>query len=247
MVMEVGMSNTYDLAGKAAVVTGGAKGIGRAIVERLRESGAQVHIWDISAADLHDVASLAVDITLPDQIAKALAATIERVPRIDILVNDAGYLGTLHPFEQHDPNDWHRIIQVNLIGTLLVTQAILPHMRRWGGGRIVNMGSLAGKEGLANLAAYSAASSGVIAFTKALSREVVSSGIFVNCVAPGPIDTSMIHNLGDEAVANMINDSPMKRLGLAEEVAHLVAWLCTDASKFNTGAVFDMSGGRARY
>jgi len=128
-----------------------------------------------------------------------------------------------------------------------VTQAVLPYMLRQGSGRIVNLGSLAGKEGLAGLAAYSAASAGVIAFTKALSREVVERNIFVNCVAPGPIDTDMIRDLGASAVERMIADSPMKRLGSAGEVAHLVAWLCSEASRFNTGAVFDMSGGRARY
>jgi 2-dehydro-3-deoxy-L-rhamnonate dehydrogenase (NAD+) len=115
------------------------------------------------------------------------------------------------------------------------------------GGRIVNLGSLAGKEGLAKLAAYSAASAGVISFTKALGREIADTNIRVNCVAPGPIDTDMIRGLGPDAVDAMINDSPMKRLGTAEEAAHLVAWLCSDASNFNTGAVFDMSGGRARY
>jgi 2-dehydro-3-deoxy-L-rhamnonate dehydrogenase (NAD+) len=119
--------------------------------------------------------------------------------------------------------------------------------RRWGDGRIINMGSLAGKEGLPHLAAYSAASAGVIAFSKALGREVVNSNIFVNCVAPGPIDTEMIRNLGAQVVEIMINDSPIKRLGSADEVAHLVAWLCSEASRFNAGAVFDMSGGRARY
>jgi len=128
-----------------------------------------------------------------------------------------------------------------------VTQAVLPYMARHGGGRIINMGSLAGKEGLANLAAYSAASAGVISFTKALSREVIGQNIYVNCVAPGPIDTDMIRNLGSEVVENMILDSPTKRLGSAEEVAHLVVWLCSEASRFNTGAIFDMSGGRARY
>jgi 3-oxoacyl-[acyl-carrier protein] reductase len=128
-----------------------------------------------------------------------------------------------------------------------VSQAVLPYMIRSGGGRIVNMGSLAGKEGVPTLIAYSAASAGVIAFTKALSREVVGHGIFINCVAPGPIDTDMIQSLGPQAVAAMIADSPMKRLGLADEVAHLVTWLCTEASRYNTGAVFVMSGGRARY
>ena len=166
---------------------------------------------------------------------------------MDILVNNAGYLGILHAFERHDPEDWGRIIQVNLIGMMKVAQAVLPPMRAAGGGRIINMGSLAGKEGLAQLAAYSAASAGVIAFTKALAREVVADNIFVNCVAPGPIDTDMIRGLGDEAVKQMIGDSPVRRLGTAEEVAHLIAWLCSDASRFNAGAVFDMSGGRARY
>ena len=115
------------------------------------------------------------------------------------------------------------------------------------GGRIINLGSLAGKEGLAGIAAYSAASAGVISFSKALSREVAHHGIFVNCVAPGPIDTDMIRDLGPDVVSQMITDSPLRRLGHASEVANLVAWLCTEASCFNTGAVFDMSGGRARY
>jgi 2-dehydro-3-deoxy-L-rhamnonate dehydrogenase (NAD+) len=128
-----------------------------------------------------------------------------------------------------------------------VTQAVLPYMMRAGGGRIVNMGSLAGKEGLPRLAAYSAASAGVIAFTKAIGREVVGHNILVNCVAAGPIDTDMIRDLGDDVVKSMIADSPMKRLGRADDVAHLVAWLCSEACQFNAGAIFDMSGGRARY
>jgi 3-oxoacyl-[acyl-carrier protein] reductase len=136
---------------------------------------------------------------------------------------------------------------VNLIGVMQVTQAVLPYMLRSGGGRIVNMGSLAGKEGLAKLAGYSAASAGVIAFTKALSREVVGRNILVNCVAAGPIDTDMIRNLGADVVDAMIAESPMKRLGSPADVAHLIAWLCSEAGQFNTGAVFDMSGGRARY
>ena len=140
----------------------------------------------------------------------------------------------------------------NLLGLLAVYalqrfQAVLPIMIRQGGARIVNLGSLAGKEGLAGIAAYSAASAGVITFTKALSREVAQHNVFVNCVAPGPIDTDMIQDLGAEVVSRWISDSPMGRLGKASEVAHLVAWLCTEASSFNTGAVFDMSGGRARY
>lgn len=241
------MANSYDLSGKTAVVTGGAKGIGKAIVECLLASGARVWVWDTSGIDYEGVNSVIVDVTNADQIAQAIAQIINKGSRIDILVNNAGYLGQLHAFDEHEQDDWNRIIQVNLVGMLQVTQLVLPYMRRWAGGRIINMGSLAGKEGLAQLAAYSAASGGVIAFTKALGREVVNSNIFVNCVAPGPTDTGMIRNLGTEAVKAMIDDSPMKRLGKVEEVAQLVTWLCSEASRFNTGAVFDMSGGRARY
>jgi 2-dehydro-3-deoxy-L-rhamnonate dehydrogenase (NAD+) len=239
------MANSYDLEGKFIVVTGAAKGIGRSIAELLVASGATVRIWDANPAEVPGTSIDLVDITDP----AAIEAALSRVPhpQPDILVNNAGYLGKTQEFAGHPNEDWQRILAVNLLGTMRVTQAVLPRMRSAGHGRIVNMGSLAGKEGLATLAAYSAASAGVIAFTKALSRELASHNIFVNCVAPGPIDTDMIRRLGVEAVNGMIADSPMKRLGSASEVAQLVAWLCTDASRFNTGAVFDMSGGRARY
>ena len=240
------MSNIYDLAGKTAIVTGAAKGIGRAIAELLMTNDCDVMIWDVSPSNLPGATSFQVDVTQPNQI----AAVLDQFPadrQIDILVNDAGYLGRATNFVGHAPADWRRILEVNLHGTMQVTQAILPIMIRQGGGRIVNLGSLAGKEGLAGITAYSAASAGVISFTKALSREVAQHNIFVNCVAPGPIDTDMIQDLGTEVVNRMISDSPMGRLGQASEVAHLVAWLCTEASRFNTGAIFDMSGGRARY
>jgi 2-dehydro-3-deoxy-L-rhamnonate dehydrogenase (NAD+) len=239
------MPNSYDLEGKVIIVTGAAKGIGRSIAELLVASGATVRIWDANPAEVPGTSIDLVDITDP----AAIEAALSRVPhpQPDILVNNAGYLGKTQEFARHPNEDWQRILAVNLLGTMRVTQAVLPRMRSAGHGRIVNMGSLAGKEGLATLAAYSAASAGVIAFTKALSRELASHNIFVNCVAPGPIDTDMIRSLGVEAVNGMIADSPMKRLGSASEVAQLVAWLCTDASRFNTGAVFDMSGGRARY
>ncbi len=240
------MPNTYELSGRTAVVTGGARGIGRAVAELLMASGAEVRIWDANPAQVAGATSDVVDIT----DAGSVAAAVARLPGTtgpDVLVNNAGYLGRAQGFVTHATDDWQRIVAVNLLGTMRVTQAVLPRMLRAGRGRIVNLGSLAGKEGLATIAAYSAASGGVIAFTKALSRELAGQNIFVNCVAPGPIDTDMIRDLGAEVVSAMIADSPMKRLGTASEVAQLVAWLCTDASRFNTGAVFDMSGGRARY
>lgn len=239
------MSVSYDFAGQTAVVTGGARGIGRAIATLLSTSGADVWIWDIDPVELAGTRSVAVDVTKRDDVIRALGLMNGKA--VDILVNDAGVLGDCKPFEQFEPGEWLDIVRINLLGTLEVTQAVLPGMRRAGRGRIVNMGSLAGKEGLPGLAVYSASSSGIIAFTKALSREVNDTGIRVNCVAPGPIDTRMIRNLGNQIVDEMISASPLRRLGDPNEVAAMVAWLCSDASAFNTGAVFDMSGGRARY
>lgn len=241
------MTASYDLSGRTAIVTGGAKGIGRAVVNQLAASGAAVQAWDINDANLPNASFAKVDVTDRKQIAAAVSALASQLGGIDIVINNAGYLGKLNMFDAHPEPDWTKIIQVNLIGMMNVAQAVLPQMKRQGRGCIVNLGSLAGKEGLAQLAAYSAASAGIIAFTKALGREVAGAGIRINCIAPGPIDTDMIRDLGAPAVEAMINDSPMKRLGRAEEVAHMVAWLCSDASAFNTGAVFDMSGGRARY
>jgi 2-dehydro-3-deoxy-L-rhamnonate dehydrogenase (NAD+) len=241
------MDPKFDFSGQTVIVTGGARGIGRAIATQFVRSGAEVWIWDIHPVELDGAQSLSVDVTKPDQIEKALAPIVSQSPRIDILVNNAGYLGRCEPFEEFEAAEWERILQVNLMGVFEVTRQVLLLMRRAGRGRIVNMGSLAGKEGLPNLAVYSAASAGVIAFTKALSREACDTDIRVNCIAPGPIDTDLIRRLGDKVVDEMIAASPLRRLGNVDEVAGIVLWLCSDASAFNTGAVFDMSGGRARY
>jgi 3-oxoacyl-[acyl-carrier protein] reductase len=241
------MDIQYDFSGQTAIVTGGARGIGRAIASQFVRFGGQVWTWDVDPIELDGAQSLRVDVTKADENAGALGQMSRKTPRVDILVNNAGYLGRYQPFEEFDPAEWHHILQVNLVGVFEVTRQILPLMRRVGQGRIVNMGSLAGKEGLPSLAPYSAASAGVIAFTKALSREVCDTDIRVNCVAPGPIDTELIRRLGPEVVKAMVTASPLKRLGSVAEVAGMVLWLCSAASSFNTGAVFDMSGGRARY
>jgi NAD(P)-dependent dehydrogenase (short-subunit alcohol dehydrogenase family) len=239
-------NNTYDLAGRFAIITGGAKGIGRSVAELFLLSGAKVVIWDSVRADLPGASAFVVDTTRSESVASALGALPPDQP-IDILVNNAGVLGPLATFASHQGRDWQHLIDANLLGTLRVTHAVLPFMERQGFGRIVNLGSLAGKEGLPGLAAYSAASAGIIGFTKAVGREMASKNVLSNCVAPGPIDTDMIRGLGSDVVDRMIKDSPLGRLGEPREVAELIAWLCSDAGRFNAGAIFDLSGGRARY
>jgi len=241
------VKTVYDFSGRTAVVTGGAGGIGEAIVTRLAAAGATVWVWDLATQDRSEAISLRVDLTDSEQVAAATQRVIKEAGRIDILVNSAGTLGSYVPFDQLAPQEWRRIINVNLAAVLEPCSRVVPYMRAARRGRIVNMGSLAAKQGLANLSAYSASSGGVVAFTKALAQELVEFGVHVNCVAPGPIDTTLITDLGSEAVESMINGSPMKRLGLPAEVAEVVVWLCSDACTFATGAVFDASGGRAAY
>jgi 2-dehydro-3-deoxy-L-rhamnonate dehydrogenase (NAD+) len=241
------MTVTYDFSGQTAVVTGASKGIGRRIAERLRDGGAQVWGWDLAPAQVEGVSSLRVDVRDTPQITTAVQKALDQNGHINILVNSAGYLGGYRSFEEHAPEDWHRIVQTNLVGVLEVCSQVLPHMRRAAAGRIVNMGSLAGKDGLAKMPVYSAASAGVIAFTKALGKELANTEIRVNCVTPGPIETDLILDLGQDIVDRLITMSPMNRLGTVDEIAELVLWLCSDACSFSTGAVFDVSGGRATY
>lgn len=241
------MPVSYDYSGRTAVVTGGSKGIGRAIAERFKGSGARVWVWDVSPCELDSVGFAPVDVTSADQIASAIDRVLADTRRIDILVNNAGFTGGTSPVEQFDPANWRRVLDVNLTGVFEVSRQVVPVMRRIGWGRIVNMASLAGKEGTPGLSAYSAAKAGVIAFTKSLAKELADTEIRVNSVAPAAIETDILKQMAPDAVQTMIEKSPLKRLGTVDEVAELVLWLCSEACSFSTGAVFDASGGRATY
>ena len=241
------MPVAYDLSGRTAVVTGGSKGIGRAIAERLSGAGAQVWNWDVSPGALDGIAACKVDVTNAAEIERAVAQVVGTTSRIDILVNNAGFTGGSVTVEEIDPADWRRILDVNLTGVFEVSRQVVPVMRHGGWGRIVNIASLAGKEGSPKLSAYSAAKAGVIAFTKALGKELADTNILVNSIAPAAIETDILQQMAPAYVEAMVAKSPMKRLGSVGEVAELVTWLCSDACSFSTGAVFDLSGGRATY
>jgi 3-oxoacyl-[acyl-carrier protein] reductase len=237
------MPVSYNFSGKTAVVTGGSKGIGRAICEHLKQSGAQVWNWDVTLTRHEGVNFEQVDVVNGEQIDTA----ISKVSRIDILVNNAGLLGPPASVEQLESADWRRVLDVNLTSVFEVCRRVVPLMKRTGWGRIVNMASVAAKEGFSNLSAYSSASAGVIAFTKALGKELANTAIRANAVAPAAIDTDLIRQFSAEAINAMIARTPLNRLGNVDEVAQLVVWLCSEDCSFSTGAVFDLSGGRATY
>ncbi|HEX2554880.1 MAG TPA: SDR family NAD(P)-dependent oxidoreductase [Microvirga sp.] len=241
------MNVTYDFSGRTAVVTGGSKGIGRCIAERLKGFGAAVWVWDLEPHDLEGVGFARVDVTDGDAVAAAIRLMGAQGAGIDIVVNNAGFTGGTVAVEDLDPAQWRRIVDVNLTGVYEVSRQVVPLMRRTGWGRIVNIASLAGKEGTPNLSAYSAAKAGVIAFTKSLAKELAETEIRVNSVAPAAAETDILKQMAPEAVAIMIAKSPQKRLGRVEEIAEAVLWLCSEACTFNTGATFDVSGGRAVY
>lgn len=242
------MSVDYDFSGKTALITGASNGIGAQILTDFKAAGATTINWDRDVFDKANADySFAVDVSNEHDVAEALEKTISQVGQIDILSHNAGFAGPTGPVVESDPLLWQQVISVNLEGTYLTCRAIAQHMLKHGSGRIVTMASLAGKEGTPNASAYSAAKAGVIAFTKALAKELATTDIRVNSIAPAAVETAILEQMSDDFVQIMIDKSPMKRLGRIDEVSALVLWLCSEACSFNTGAVFDLSGGRATY
>lgn len=241
------MKVRYDFTGQVVAVTGGSKGIGRAIADAFLATGATVESWDIEPPKGKGLSFAKVDVTDAASIKAATDALVARHGRIDVLVNNAGFLGSTIPMDAYDPAEWRRIIEVNLVGVYEVSRHVVPVMRRQKAGRIVNIASIAGKEGTPNATAYSASKAGVIGLTKALAKEVVADNVFVNALAPGPIETELLKQATAEHIRVMISKCPMARLAQPEEAAAMVLWLCSEAASFNTGAIFDLSGGRAVY
>ena len=249
--------NTIDLAGRVAIVTGGAQGIGYAIAERMLSSGASVVLWDADAPKLAEArASLAgagrvetdrVELTDEASVASATARVVAEHGRIDILVNNAGITGGNAPTWELAPEVWRRVIEVNLIAPFLVCRAVVPQMIAKGYGRIVNIASVAGKEGNPNASHYSASKAGLIALTKSLGKELATKGVLVNAVAPAAAKTAMFATMTAAHIDFMLSKIPMARFLEVGEVAAMVAWLASAECSFSTGAVFDLSGGRATY
>ncbi|OGA05672.1 MAG: 3-oxoacyl-ACP reductase [Betaproteobacteria bacterium RIFCSPHIGHO2_12_FULL_69_13] len=232
--------NRLDFAGRTAIVTGGAQGIGAAIAKRLEASGARVRVWDVQGAS-------AVDVSDPAAVESAATSTIKEFGNIDVLVNNAGIAGANRPTVEYPIDEWERVLRVNLTSQFLCCRAVAPHMVAAGYGRIVNIASIAGKEGNPNAVAYSASKAGVIALTKSLGKELARTGVLVNCVTPAAAKTAIFEQMTREHIDYMLSKIPMGRFVEVDEIAALVCWLASAECSFSTGAVFDISGGRATY
>jgi 3-oxoacyl-[acyl-carrier protein] reductase len=253
--------NAFDLKNRTAIVTGGARGIGFAIAKRLLASGAAVAVWDVDAAALdkataalrsdgqnqQQVYIAAVDVTDEASIARATAALIDGTGKIDILVNNAGITGGNAPTWELKPEVWRRVVEVNLIAPYLMCRAVVPHMIAAGYGRIVNIASIAGKEGNPNASHYSASKAGLIGLTKSLAKELATKGVLVNAVTPAAAKTDLFDQMTPAQIDYMLAKIPMNRFLAVDELAAMVAWLSSEECSFSTGAVFDISGGRAVY
>ena len=233
--------NQLDFKGRTAIVTGGLQGIGAAIARRLEASGAKVRIWDLAAKkDPVDVSDAAA-------VERATAKALAELGQIDVLVNNAGIAGLNAPTAEYPVEEWERVLRVNLTSQFLCCRALAPHMVKRKYGRIVNIASIAGKEGNPNAVAYSASKAGVIALTKSLGKELAQTGVLVNCVTPAAAKTAIFDQMTKQHIDYMLSKIPMNRFVAVEEIASLVCWLASEDCSFSTGAVFDISGGRATY
>ncbi len=247
--------NRIDLDGRQAVVTGGARGIGRAIAERLLASGASVTLWDRDAGEIEatrealgpGAGGVVVDVAEPGSVERAAVETIGSAGRIDILVNNAGIAGPNATTWEYPIDEWRQVIDIDLNGVFYCCRAVVPHMIERGYGRIVNIASIAGKEGNPNASAYSAAKAGVIGLTKSLGKELADRDIAVNCITPAAARTRIFEQITQAHIDYMLSKIPRGRFVLVEELAALVGWLVSEENSFTTGAVFDASGGRATY
>jgi len=233
--------NRLDFRGRMAIVTGGAQGIGAAIVERMEASGANVRVWDVAAK--RDP----VDVTDPGAVERAASKALHDLGKIDVLVNNAGIAGLNSPTIEYPLDEWERVLKVNLTSQFLCCRAVVPHMVKGKYGRIVNIASIAGKEGNPNAVAYSASKAGVIALTKSLGKELAQTGVLVNCVTPAAAKTAIFDQMTKQHIDYMLAKIPMNRFVTVDEIASLVCWLASEDCAFSTGAVFDISGGRATY
>jgi 3-oxoacyl-[acyl-carrier protein] reductase len=247
--------NQLDFRGRHAVVTGGATGLGFAIAQRLVASGGRVTVWDRDEAGAARAARelgegnahVVVDVASESSVRSAVQATLAPAGRIDALVNSAGITGPNTRVWDYPVDAWRQVIDVNLTGLFLCCREVVPAMRSAGYGRIVNIASVAGKDGNPNASAYSASKAAVIALTKSLGKELADQDIRVNCVTPAAVKTAIFDQMTPEHIQFMLSKIPMGRFGTPEEIAALVGWLCTEDCSFSTGAVFDLSGGRSTY
>ena len=253
----MGVANRIDLNGRSAVITGGARGIGYAIAERMLASGAAVSLWDRDAERIASstkaldtrgkVTSEILDVTSEQAVEQAASATIAKLGAIDILVNNAGITGGNPTTWEMPPAVFREVIEVNLVSQYLCCRAVVPHMMARKYGRIVNIASIAGKEGNPNASHYSVSKAGVIALTKSLGKELATSGVLVNCITPAAAKTELFSQMKQSHVDYMLSKIPMGRFVEVDEIAALAAWLASEECSFSTGAVFDISGGRATY